>query len=115
MGILLAVSYGIGAPFAAYLEYHSHVISEHLGYPPWFLYAVSVIEFICAVGVLIRPLAPWAAGGLTLMTLGAMGSHLKMGTPVRAIPALLFTILQVWYGIASLQSKAKGKLPSASG
>jgi len=99
--IFLALSYGIGAPFAGFLEYRSHVISRHFGYPPWFIYAVGVFEFVCAVGVLIRPLAPWAAGGLTVMTVGAMGSHLRIGTPMRAVPALLFTVVQTWFALAS--------------
>lgn len=97
----LAVSYGIGAPLAAVLEVRSHVLSHRFDYPSGLILGVCALQLLCAIGVLIRRLAPWAAAALTLTTLGAMVSHFRIGSPLTALPALLFTIVQVWFGLVS--------------
>jgi DoxX-like family len=95
----LAVSYGLGAPLAAFLEYRGHTLSQRFGYPPELIYCVSAIQCLCAGGVLVRRLAPWVAGGLTVTTLGAIVSHLRIGSPLTALPAVFYTAVQVWFGL----------------
>lgn len=46
------------------------------GYPLWFMYAVGAAETLGALG-LLTPLRRWAAGGLLLLMLGALQTHLR--------------------------------------
>lgn len=54
------------------------------------------------MGVLIRPLARWAVAGLIVVTVEAIGAHLRIGSPVTTITAVLYTVAQVSFGINSL-------------
>ena len=49
------------------------------GYPEWFLYVIAVLEAAAAIALLIPRLAPYAAGGLVVIMLGAMYTHLTHG------------------------------------
>jgi cytochrome bd-type quinol oxidase subunit 2 len=104
----LALSYGIGAPLAAVLEVRRHVLSQRFDYPPALILGVCVLQLGCAFAVFGRRLAPWAAAALTLTTLGAIVSHIRIGSPWTALPAVFFTIVQVWFGVVS----QKGSPPS---
>ena len=95
----LAISYGFGAPIAAFLEYKDHLLSIRFNYSPELIYITCAVQVICAIGVLIRPFAKWAAAGLTVTTIGAIYSHFRINSPVTAIPALIYTALQIWLGI----------------
>lgn len=97
----LAISYGIGAPVAAIVEFHSGALSERLGLAPELIYLACAVQLLSARAVLSRAWAPWAALALTAITVGAVGIHLTSGSPIRAIPAALYTALQVWFGIRS--------------
>jgi len=97
----LAISYGIGAPLAAMLEHRSHLFSLRFGLPPGLVYLTFAVQFVCALCVLVRPLASWAAATLTLTTLGAIASHVKTGSPLTAVPAAVYTAVQVWFGLAT--------------
>jgi len=97
----LAVSYGLGAPVAAFFELRGHTLSQRFSLPPELVYLACAVQLLCAVGVLIRRLAPWAAAALTVTTLGAIASHLRIGSPLTALPAALYTLVQVWFGLRS--------------
>lgn len=94
----LSISYGIGAPLTAYAELTGHVLSQRFGYPSEFIYVICAVQLVCAIGILVRRLAPWAAGAFTVITLGAIASHFRIGSPTTAIPALVYTVIQIWYG-----------------
>lgn len=94
----LALSYGLGAPLTAYAEYSHHTLSERFGYSPTFMYVTCAVQLVCAAGVLVGRLAPWAAGALTVITLGAIVSHWRIGSPLTMIPAIVYTAVQVWFG-----------------
>lgn len=96
---LLAISYGIGPPVSAFLEFRGHTLSERFDLPVDLIYLTCAVQFACSMGVLLRPFALWAAAALTVITLGAIALHLKIGSPVTAVPALLYTALQVWFGL----------------
>ena len=98
---VLVVSYGLGAPAVAMLEVTRHVLSHRFGYPPALVYVTCAVQFLCAVALLLRRFVPQAAGILTVTTLGAAYSHVRIGSPMTAIPALLYTALQVWVGVGS--------------
>jgi hypothetical protein len=72
-----------------------------LASPPELVYFTFAVQFVCAIGVLVRPLASWAAATLTLTTLGAIASHVKIGSPLTAVPAAVYTAVQVWFGLAT--------------
>ena len=99
--IFLAICYGLGAPLAVLLELRRDLLSQRFGLPPSLIYATSVIQFVCAYGVLRQRYARLAATALTVTTLGAVAAHLRIGSPLTATSAVLFTILQVWFGLAS--------------
>jgi hypothetical protein len=100
-GWFLSISYGLGAPVTAIAELRSGALSERFGLPPELIYLTCAVQLASAPAVLVRALAPWAALALTAVTVGAIGAHLNTESPARAIPAVLYTGLQVWFGIRS--------------
>jgi hypothetical protein len=105
-GWLLALSYGIGAPLTAYLEVTNRLFSARFDHPPALILAVCALQFICAFGVLVDSVAAWAAAALTVTTVGAIGSHIRIGSPLTAMPAVLFTVVQVWFAVATRRANA---------
>lgn len=97
-GYLLAISYGIGAPIAAILELRSGLISVRFDLPPELVLLACAIQVVAAGGVLTRRFAPWAAAALTITTLGAVGAHLRIGSPLTSVPAVIYSIVQLWFG-----------------
>lgn len=100
----LSLSYLLGGPVTAVAEYQRHALSERFGYPPEFIYLTCVVQLLCSVGVLVRPTAPWAAAALTIITLGAIASHLRIDAPLTALPALFYTAVQIWFGLETRRS-----------
>ncbi len=107
-GVLLAIAYGIGAPLAAWAEVRGHALSQKFDLPPAFVLAVCVVQFACAFGVLVPRLASLAAAVLTVTTLGAIGLHLRIGAPAAALPAFVFTGVQVAFGLGMRKPAVKG-------
>ena len=97
----LALSYAIGGPFTAVIEYRSQTLSQRFDLPQELIYLTCVVQLVCSIGVLVRPVAPWAAAALTVVALGAIGSHLRIGQPVTALTAVVYTAVQIWFGLAS--------------
>jgi len=102
---VLAISYMVGAPLAAFLEFNGQTMSERFGYPPGFIYATSFVQFICSIGLLLPRFASWAAILLTAIALGAVASHLRIGSPITSLPALAFAAAQIWF-IRSISATA---------
>jgi hypothetical protein len=98
-GWFLLVSYAIGSPIGAIIEAHTGAISGRFDYTPEFLYLVSAAQFVSALVLFNRFLAPWGIAVLTLVSLGAVYSHFKIDSPVTSIPAVAYTLIQIWYGI----------------
>ncbi len=102
----LAVTYGLGAVFTTFAELQSGALSERLGVPSELIVISSAVQLVCAPALFVRRLAPWAALALTVITAGAIGVHWSAGEPARSIPAVLYTGLQVWFGMASRGANA---------
>jgi hypothetical protein len=96
VAVFLAISYAVGAPVVALLEYRYAIFSQRFGYPPWFIYSTTVIQASCVVGLLVERYVSRAAAALSAITLGAIASHLRIGSPLTAMPAVLYTVVQVW-------------------
>ena len=98
-GWFLFLSYAIGSPIFAIVEAKTAAFSERFNYPPEFLYFVSGVQFICALVLFRRAIAPWSTVILTVLSLGAVASHIRINSAATALPALIYTAIQVWYGI----------------
>ena len=103
-GWFLLLSYAVGAPVFAIVEAKSGLFSERFSYPSEFLYLVSAAQFICALVLFVRALAPWSAVVLTVITIGAVFSHVRIDSAISALPALAYTAIQIWYGIRVYRS-----------
>lgn len=98
-GWLLLLSYAVGSPAFAVVEAKTGLFSERFDYPPVFLYIVSGAQFVCSLVLFVRALAPWSAMVLTVLSVGAVISHFRINSAVTALPALLYTVIQIWYGL----------------
>lgn len=105
VGWFLALTYGAGASLTAVLEVRDHIFSQRFGYPSAFMLAVFGLQIVCAAAILIPRLAVWAAIALSVTTLGAIASHIRIGSPQTAWAAVLFTVLQVWYAVTCWRKK----------
>ena len=99
VGWFLLLSYAIGSPVFAIIEARTGIISQRFDYSPEFLYLVSGTQFVCSSVLFVRSAAPWSAMVLTALTVGAVVSHIRIDSPVTALPALFYTVLQTWYGL----------------
>ena len=93
---VLAVSYWVGVPIAVAMEYRTGFMSARFGFPPAFVYAVSAAQFVLAAGLLVPRFLVASGVALTVITLGAVASHLRIGSPLTALPALAYTLVQLW-------------------
>ena len=98
-GWFLLVSYAVGSPAFAIVEARTGLFSERFNYPPEFLYLVAAAQFVCSFVLFARALAPWSALALTVLSVGAVFSHLRINSVITALPALMYTAIQVWYGL----------------
>lgn len=107
VGWLLFVSYAIGSPIGAIIEARTGAVSDRFDYSPEFLYLVSGLQFLCALVLFNRFLAPWSIGILTVISMGAVYSHFRIASPITSIPAILYTLIQVWYGVRVYRDRAR--------
>jgi len=105
----LAISYGVGAPATAIAEIRSAALSARFGLPPELIYLTCALQLVSAPALLVQRWAPWAALALTLVTLGAIGTHLTTESPIRAIPAVVYAGVQVWFGIKSRGARGRSQ------
>jgi putative oxidoreductase len=60
------------------------------GFPDWFRLFIGAAELAGAVGLLIPRLRFWAASGLLIIMVGAVGTHLRAGdSPDKVAPAAI--------------------------
>ena len=93
---VLVVFYALGIPLTSYLELAHHSVSRRFGLPPWLPWATAAVQVVCTIGLARRRTASGAALGLSVTTIGAIGAHLRIGSPRTALPALVCTALQLW-------------------
>jgi len=102
-GWFLLLSYAVGSPIFAIVEAETGLFSQKFDYPPEFLYLVSGTQFTCSLVIFSRALAPWSIMILTIITVGAVFSHLRIESAITALPAVGYSALQIWYGIRVLR------------
>ena len=79
---------------------------ERYGYPLWFMYFVGLAEVAGAIGLFVQRTAFYAAVGLGILMLGAVGTHLLNDPFGQAVPAIVLLILA---GIAAYINREMGK------
>lgn len=89
----------MGAPLTAFLEYRDQTLSSRFDLPTELIYFTCAIQLGCAIGILLRPFAFWSAGALTVITIGAIASHVRIGSPESAVVAVFYTALQIWFAL----------------
>ena len=94
---VLAVSYLIGAPLVAFLEFNGQVMSARFGIPPMLIYATSAAQVVLAIGLLRPQFAVASAALLSIIAAGAVVLHLRIGSPLTAVPALVYVAVQLWF------------------
>lgn len=69
---------------------------EAWGYDGRFALVIGVLELLGAIGLLLPRTAGWAALGLSVIMLGAIGTHVADGDPVAALlPAGMLGLLSL--------------------
>lgn len=58
-------------------------------YPIWFMYTVAVLEVLGVIGLYVRRTRTWALAGLSVLMVGAIGTHLLNGEGFAATPATI--------------------------
>jgi hypothetical protein len=96
---LLAVTYVAAAPIMVVLESRSAFFSQRFDLPAWLIYGTVIVQVASVLLILSNRYAPQAALALSAITLGAFFSHLRIGSPLTAIPALAFTVAQLWLAV----------------
>jgi uncharacterized membrane protein YphA (DoxX/SURF4 family) len=74
---------------------------ERWGYPLWFMYFTGLVEVAGGIGLLIRPVSALASGGLTVVMLGAVATHVmhaEWGMLVAASTILMLAAVRTWWG-----------------
>jgi uncharacterized membrane protein YphA (DoxX/SURF4 family) len=96
------------APSASGLPFDQQFVAW--GYPAWARLLVGAAEVAGAVGLLVPPTRFYAAGGLTLLMLGAIATHLRVGEAAYAPVPLALGLLTAFVAWASRPER----LPFAS-
>lgn len=95
----LAVSYVAAAPVMVVLESRDALFSQRFDLPAWLIYGTVVVQVVSVVLIVSERHAQKAALVLSATTLGALFSHIRIGSPLTAIPALAFTVVQLWLAV----------------
>ena len=97
--VVVALSYALGAPVAALMEHRYGVLSGGLGLPEHVVFLAAAVQLCCSVAILFRATANLATATLTVISIGVAVSYLRGGAPLASVPALAFTVVQVWLGL----------------
>ena len=68
---------------------------HHFGLPPGLATFIGLCEVAGAIGLFLPRLAPFAAGGLAIIMIGAVYNHLRVDPANKAIPALMMLVLSL--------------------
>jgi len=95
-GWFLVVTYAVGALVFALMEQQGQVMSERFDFPPVFIYAVAGIQLICVAALFYPRLRLGSLAILSILSVGAVAAHFRIGSPVTSLPAVAFTVVQLW-------------------
>jgi putative oxidoreductase len=94
-GILVLVFLAAGGNKLADTASAIQQFSDHFGLPGWLAVVIGLCEVAGAIGLLIPRFSKLAAAGLSVIMLGAAGSHIRADDPFFAplIPIVLLALL----------------------
>jgi hypothetical protein len=106
----LAVSYVAAAPVMVVLESRSALFSQRFDLPAWLIYGTVIVQVASVLLILSNRYAATAALALSATTLGAFFSHIRIGSPFNALPALAFTVAQLWLAAQLVRGHGSGRV-----
>ena len=109
-GWFVFISYAVGSPAMIAVEFRGEVVSQRFGLMPEFVYVVGLVQFVCAFLLFSPRMATWSLATLSVLSAGAVGLHLKIGSPLTGVPALAYTALQVWIAIQAYRKQGGDRL-----
>jgi len=95
----VVIAYAIGSPAMMAIEFQGQIVSQRFGYGPEFIYLLGLVQIVCAILLFSRRFALCALTALTALSIGAVWSHFKIGSPLTSAPAIAITALQVWIAV----------------
>lgn len=95
----VALSYALAAPVVAVLECRYSLVSDRLDVPQDVVLLAAAVQLCCSVAILFRRTANVALAGLTVISVMAAAAHFEVGSPLTAVPAIVYTAIQAWLGI----------------
>jgi len=98
VGWFLFLSYFLGSPAFALAEFRSHLLTDMFGYSVAFIYLSKAAQFVCALLLWSKRFRLLSIGVLTITAIGAFVSFLNSPSPLAGLPAMGYTLLQVWLG-----------------
>ena len=73
---------------------------REFGLPSFSMRLIGALEVAGAVGLFVTPVASWAASGLALLMVGAVGSHRRARHGLgQTAPSLVLLILTAWLAV----------------
>lgn len=93
LSLLLAVAFLMAGFMKASGQPEMVEAFTNFGLPDWFRVTIGVIEMLGGVLLVIPALTGMAAFGLSIIMMGAVGSHLLFDPLAAAIPAFIFFVI----------------------
>ena len=100
----LFISYFFGALAFLVAEFRGHLLTNLFGYSLLFIYFIKTIQFVCSLLLFSKRLRLLSVVILTILSMGAVGSFIRIESTLAGLPALGYTILQVWFGVQLYRS-----------
>jgi uncharacterized membrane protein YphA (DoxX/SURF4 family) len=75
-----------------------------MGFPTWFLPTIGILEIAGAIGLLIPRLSGLAALGLSVILVGAVGTHFANHDAAHSAPAIVFLVITAGLAYARRES-----------
>jgi hypothetical protein len=95
----LFISYFFGALAFLVAEFRGHLLTDLFGYSLLFIYFIKTIQFVCSLLLFSNRFRLLSVVILTFLSMGAVGSFIKIESTLAGLPALGYTVLQVWFGL----------------
>lgn len=107
VSILLAAVFLLSGSPKLLMPEKTRPMFVHYGYAPWFATVVGVSEVLGAIGLLVPRVAAFAAGGLSIIMVGAFFTHATHHEFANAMGPLLLLALLITVGYAHFK-EARG-------
>lgn len=83
-------------------------MSLRFGYTEEFIFFICIVQLLCSLALLAPRLILWSIAALTVISIGAVASHIKIDSPLTALPAVAYTLVQIWFAYRVKTGRAHG-------